>query len=126
MSDQEIVEMVLFPVVNEACRVLDEGVVIRASDLDVSSIVGMSFPSYRSVSLTEIFVGFFLQIKLTVIVSVFIISGGIVFWADTVGPRHVYESLNKWTALYGNFFKPSRYLEQRVANGIPLVRTEKL
>ena len=42
-----IVEMILFPVVNEACRVLDEGVVIRASDLDVASVLGMSFPSYR-------------------------------------------------------------------------------
>ncbi|KAL8158759.1 hypothetical protein V2J09_000296 [Rumex salicifolius] len=93
VSDQELLEMVMFPVVNEACRVLDDRVVIRASDLDVASIVGMSFPSYR---------------------------GGIVFWADTVGPRHVYESLKKWTTLYGDFFKPSRYLEERVAMGIPL------
>ena len=61
VSDQEILEMILFPVVNEACRVLDEGVVVRASDLDVASVLGMSFPSYRSVfdltdlSLSEIF-----------------------------------------------------------------------
>ncbi|XP_074280943.1 peroxisomal fatty acid beta-oxidation multifunctional protein AIM1 isoform X1 [Silene latifolia] len=93
VSDQEILEMVLFPVVNEACRVLDEGVVVRASDLDVASVLGMSFPSYR---------------------------GGIVFWADTVGPNHIYKSLQKWTDLYGNFFKPSRYLEERVAKGLSL------
>lgn len=49
VTDEEIVEMVLFPVVNEACRVLDDGVVVRASDLDTASILGMSFPSYRSV-----------------------------------------------------------------------------
>lgn len=47
VSDQEVVEMILFPVVNEACRVLEEGVVVRASDLDVASVLGMSFPSYR-------------------------------------------------------------------------------
>lgn len=47
VTDQEIVEMVLFPVVNEACRVLEEGVVVRASDLDIASVLGMSFPSYR-------------------------------------------------------------------------------
>ncbi|OAY27289.1 hypothetical protein MANES_16G113900v8 [Manihot esculenta] len=47
VTDQEIVEMILFPVVNEACRVLDEGVVVRASDLDIASVLGMSFPSYR-------------------------------------------------------------------------------
>ena len=49
VTDEEIIQMILFPVVNEACRVLDEGVVVRASDLDTASILGMSFPSYRSV-----------------------------------------------------------------------------
>ncbi|XP_027193273.1 peroxisomal fatty acid beta-oxidation multifunctional protein AIM1 isoform X2 [Cicer arietinum] len=93
VTDQEIVEMILFPVVNEACRVLEEGVVIRASDLDIASVLGMSFPSYR---------------------------GGIVFWADLVGANHIYNSLQKWTQLYGNFYKPSRYLEERATKGIPL------
>ncbi|KAL3352812.1 hypothetical protein AABB24_020681 [Solanum stoloniferum] len=93
ITDQEIVEMILFPVVNEACRVLDEGVVVRASDLDVASVLGMSFPSYR---------------------------GGIVFWGDTVGAGHIYKSLRKWSELYGNFFKPSKFLEERAAKGIPL------
>ncbi|XP_019151408.1 PREDICTED: peroxisomal fatty acid beta-oxidation multifunctional protein AIM1-like [Ipomoea nil] len=93
VTDQEIVEMVLFPVVNEACRVLDEGIVVRASDLDVASVLGMSFPSYR---------------------------GGIVFWADTVGAAHIYKSLKKWSELYGNFYKPSSFLEERALKGIPL------
>lgn len=93
VTDQEIVEMVLFPVVNEACRVMDEGVVVRASDLDIASVLGMSFPSYR---------------------------GGIVFWADTVGTNHIYTSLKKWSELYGKFYKPSRFLEERATKGIPL------
>ncbi|KAF3646866.1 Glyoxysomal fatty acid beta-oxidation multifunctional protein MFP-a [Capsicum annuum] len=95
ITDQEIVEMILFPVVNEACRVLDDGIVVRAADLDVASVLGMSFPSYR---------------------------GGIVFWADTVGAGHIYKSLRKWSELYGNFFKPSKFLEERATKGIPLVR----
>ncbi|EEF48233.1 3-hydroxyacyl-CoA dehyrogenase, putative [Ricinus communis] len=93
ISDQEIVEMIFFPIVNEACRVLEEGVVVRASDLDIASVLGMSFPSYR---------------------------GGIVFWADTVGPKHIYTSLKKWSLLYGNFYKPSRFLEERALKGMPL------
>ncbi|KAE9462827.1 hypothetical protein C3L33_05263, partial [Rhododendron williamsianum] len=93
VSDNEIVEMILFPVVNEACRVMDEGVVVRASDLDVASVLGMSFPSYR---------------------------GGIVFWGDTVGPNYIYTSLKKWSELYGSFYKPSRFLEERATKGIPL------
>ncbi|XP_057501357.1 peroxisomal fatty acid beta-oxidation multifunctional protein AIM1 [Actinidia eriantha] len=93
VTDQEIVEMILFPVVNEACRVLEEGVVVRASDLDIASVLGMSFPSYR---------------------------GGIVFWADTVGPKHIYASLKKWSELYGSFFTPSKFLEERAMKGLPL------
>ena len=49
------------------------------------------------------------------------VSGGIVFWADSVGPSHIYESLKKWANLYSNFFRPSRFLEERVAKGLPLV-----
>ena len=41
--DKEIIEMILFPVVNQAFRVLDEEAVLRASDLDAASVLGMSF-----------------------------------------------------------------------------------
>ncbi|XP_038890034.1 peroxisomal fatty acid beta-oxidation multifunctional protein AIM1 [Benincasa hispida] len=93
ISDQQILEMVLFPVVNEGCRVVEEGIVVRPSDLNVATVLGMSFPSYR---------------------------GGLLFWGDLVGPKHVYGSLKKWSEQYGDFFKPSKYLEERVAKGIPL------
>ncbi|RWW00070.1 hypothetical protein GW17_00036984, partial [Ensete ventricosum] len=46
LPDKDIVEMVFFPVVNEACRVLDEGIAVKASDLDIASIMGMGFPPY--------------------------------------------------------------------------------
>ncbi|CAB4288520.1 unnamed protein product [Prunus armeniaca] len=93
VTDQEILEMILFPVVNEACRILDEGIAVRASDLDIASVLGMSFPSYR---------------------------GGIIFWADLVGPKHIYDSLKKWSGVYGNFYRPSRFLEERAMKGVPL------
>ncbi|XP_020671877.2 peroxisomal fatty acid beta-oxidation multifunctional protein isoform X1 [Dendrobium catenatum] len=93
VSDQEIVEMIFFPVVNEACRVMDEGVVVRASDIDVASILGMGFPKYR---------------------------GGLVFWADTIGSSYIYSKLKKLEDAYGRFFTPSKYLEDRAANGLPL------
>ncbi|CAI5528897.1 unnamed protein product, partial [Closterium sp. Naga37s-1] len=47
VSDRDIVEMIFFPVVNEACRVLDEGIVVRASDLDIATVMSMGFPPYR-------------------------------------------------------------------------------
>lgn len=47
ITDQEIVEMLFFPVVNESARVLEEGVFAQASDLDISTVLGMGFPPYR-------------------------------------------------------------------------------
>lgn len=47
--------------------------------------------------------------------------GGIIFWADTVGPRYLYSCLKKWEDIYGGFFKPSKYLEERAKRDLPLV-----
>jgi enoyl-CoA hydratase/3-hydroxyacyl-CoA dehydrogenase len=47
LDDGAIPEMVFFPVINEACRVLGENIAVKASDLDIASIFGMGFPSYR-------------------------------------------------------------------------------
>ncbi|KAG8070505.1 hypothetical protein GUJ93_ZPchr0006g41151 [Zizania palustris] len=93
LTDQDILEMIFFPVVNEACRVMDENVVIRASDLDIASILGMGFPKYR---------------------------GGLVFWADTIGAPYIHSKLSKWAEIYGDFFKPSSYLEERAKRSLPL------
>ncbi|KAK9130913.1 hypothetical protein Sjap_011400 [Stephania japonica] len=93
VNDQDIVEMIFFPVVNEACRVMDEGIVVRASDLDIASTLGMNFPSYR---------------------------GGIVFWADTFGSGYIYTKLKKWSEAYGGFFKPCKFLEERATRGMSL------
>ncbi|XP_072998777.1 peroxisomal fatty acid beta-oxidation multifunctional protein [Typha latifolia] len=93
VSDQDILEMVFFPVVNEACRVMDEKIVIQPSDLDIASVLGMGFPKYR---------------------------GGLVFWADSVGASYIYSRLNKWAEMYGGFFKPSSFLEERAKKGLPL------
>ncbi len=47
VSNEDILEMIMFPVVNEACRVMEEGVVVRAADLDIASVMAMGFPPYR-------------------------------------------------------------------------------
>lgn len=93
VTDKDIVEMVMFPVVNEACRVLAEKIVVQASDLDIASVLGMGFPPYR---------------------------GGIVCWADIIGPKYIASRLNTWTKAYGDFFKPCAFLEERAASGVKL------
>ena len=47
VTDEELVEMVLFPVVNESCRVLEERMVLRASDIDVGAVLGYNWPAHR-------------------------------------------------------------------------------
>ncbi|GJN14161.1 hypothetical protein PR202_gb00949 [Eleusine coracana subsp. coracana] len=93
LSDNDIVEMIFLPVVNEACRVLDEGIAVKASDLDVASIMGMGFPSYR---------------------------GGVMFWADSLGAKYVYTRLEEWSKDYGGFFKPCEYLAARTRQNASL------
>uniref|UniRef100_A0ACD5U364 Uncharacterized protein n=1 Tax=Avena sativa TaxID=4498 RepID=A0ACD5U364_AVESA len=93
LADKDIVEMVFFPVVNEACRVLDEGIALKASDLDVASIMGMGFPSFR---------------------------GGVMFWADSLGTEYVYKRLDAWSKEYGEFFRPCQYLASRARRGASL------
>ncbi|KAK1418990.1 hypothetical protein QVD17_28144 [Tagetes erecta] len=93
LSDKDIIEMVFFPVVDEACRVYAEGVAVKAADLDIAGVMGMGFPPYR---------------------------GGIMFWGDSVGSKYIYERLSEWSKMYGKFFKPCDYLAQRAALGAPL------
>jgi enoyl-CoA hydratase/3-hydroxyacyl-CoA dehydrogenase len=98
MSPQEIVEFIFFPVVNEGCRVIDEGIVDKPADLDVASVMAMGFPAPR---------------------------GGLIFWADLVGAQHIVQKLNAWSKQFesvglGGFFKPCAYLEKAARQGTKL------
>ena len=68
VTDEEIVERTLYPMVNEGALILEEGKAQRASDIDVVWIYGYGWPVYR---------------------------GGPMFWADTVGLKTIVEALNK-------------------------------
>ncbi|GHA05355.1 3-hydroxyacyl-CoA dehydrogenase NAD-binding domain-containing protein [Novosphingobium arvoryzae] len=65
-SAEAIVARLLYPVINEGAKVLEKGVAIRASDIDVACILGYNWPVY---------------------------TGGPMFWADTVGLPKVVEGL---------------------------------
>ncbi|HEY4313644.1 MAG TPA: 3-hydroxyacyl-CoA dehydrogenase NAD-binding domain-containing protein [Pirellulales bacterium] len=95
LSDNDIVEHVLFGVVNEACRCLDEGIAIRPSDIDVACVMGMGFPAYR---------------------------GGIMKWADTLGAKYIYDKLLAWSKKYGPVYEPSDYLKRKAEKGESLMK----
>jgi len=66
LSAEEIVGRLLYPVVNEGAKVLEEGIALRACDIDVACILGYNWPLY---------------------------TGGPMFWADTVGLQKVVDGL---------------------------------
>jgi 3-hydroxyacyl-CoA dehydrogenase len=90
ISDQEILERCLYPMINEGAKILEEGIASRASDIDVVWINGYGWPAYR---------------------------GGPMFYADTVGLPQIVERLKGFEAAQGPAFKPAALLEKLAAQG---------
>jgi 3-hydroxyacyl-CoA dehydrogenase len=94
-SDQEILERCLYSMVNEGAKILDEGVALRASDIDVVWVNGYGWPVYR---------------------------GGPMFWADSVGLKKVVESLKGYQAKLGDRWKPADLLIKLAEQGKSFTR----
>jgi 3-hydroxyacyl-CoA dehydrogenase len=47
ISDEEIVHRLMFALVNEGAKILEEGIALRASDIDMIYLSGYGFPAYR-------------------------------------------------------------------------------
>ena len=47
ISDEEIVQRLVFALVNEAAHILEEGIANKASDIDIAYIFGYGFPPHR-------------------------------------------------------------------------------
>ncbi len=47
VGDEEIVERMTFPMINEAARILDEGIALRPGDIDVVWVYGYGWPAWR-------------------------------------------------------------------------------
>jgi len=92
-SDEEILKRMLFASVNEACKILDEGKALRASDIDVMWLHGFGFPRYR---------------------------GGLMYWADGIGVREVYNQIAAWHQRYGERWAPSPMLRRLADADTPL------
>ena len=90
LSDEEILERCVYPMINEGVKILDEGMAIRASDVDVIWISGYGWPVYR---------------------------GGPMFYAEQVGLERVLTRLQELQKEYGDAFAPAPLLEKMVAEG---------
>ena len=90
ISDQEILERCVYALVNTGAKILEEGIALRASDIDIVYVYGYAFPRYR---------------------------GGPMFYADTVGLDQVFESVQRFHAQHGEFWTPSSLLERLAKEG---------
>jgi 3-hydroxyacyl-CoA dehydrogenase len=83
---QEIIERCLYAMINEGARVLEEGIALRASDIDVVYTSGYGFPRYR---------------------------GGPMFYADTIGLKVIYDRILEFGhTLDAQYWTPAPLLEQ--------------
>jgi 3-hydroxyacyl-CoA dehydrogenase len=91
IDDDEIVHRLVYALVNEGARLLDEGIALRASDIDMVYLTGYGFPAYR---------------------------GGPMFYADAVGLKNVLNSIQKFQAGYqGSVWKPAPLLVKLANEG---------
>jgi 3-hydroxyacyl-CoA dehydrogenase len=90
VSDEEILERCVYPMINEGAKILEEGKAIRASDIDVVWVNGYGWPVYR---------------------------GGPMYYADQIGLDKVLAAMRGFQARLGDDFKPAALLERLAAEG---------
>ena len=93
ISDEEIVQRLVFSLVNEAAHILEEGIAAKASDIDVVYIFGYGFPPHR---------------------------GGPMNYADEVGLFNVVQAMNRFAKNPlddAKFWQPAPLLAKLVAEG---------
>jgi 3-hydroxyacyl-CoA dehydrogenase len=96
IADDEILARLLYPMVNEGAKILDEKIAIRASDIDVIWVYGYGWPMYR---------------------------GGPMFWADEIGLSKIRDRLLEWQRREGDVWKPAAMLDRLVAKGERFVQS---
>lgn len=89
LSDKQVVDRAILTMVNEAARCLDEKIVDSAETLDIAMLMGTGFAPFR---------------------------GGLLRWADQVGPLVISQRLRALAAEFGDRFTPAPLLE-RLAEG---------
>jgi len=90
LSEQEILERCIYPMINEGAKILEEKIALRPSDIDIVWINGYGWPVYR---------------------------GGPMFYADSVGLANVVAKLKEYGPKLGAGFSISPLLERLAAEG---------
>jgi 3-hydroxyacyl-CoA dehydrogenase len=101
ITQQEITERLLYPLINEGLKILEEGIACRPGDIDIVWVAGYGFPDFR---------------------------GGPMWLADQIGLAPIAEGLARYAATRGNAFgywTPAGLLGELAAAGRPLTAWTK-
>jgi 3-hydroxyacyl-CoA dehydrogenase len=90
VGNEEIVERTVYALVNEGARILEEGIALRAGDIDIAYVYGYGFPAHR---------------------------GGPMWYADTVGLRRVHERVARFAEEQGPLWAPAPLLKSLAEEG---------
>jgi 3-hydroxyacyl-CoA dehydrogenase len=90
ISAQEVVDRCIYALVNEGARLLEEGIALRAVDIDIVYLNGYGFPAYR---------------------------GGPMWYADTAGLPKVYDRVREFESAHGERWQPAPLLKQLAEEG---------
>jgi 3-hydroxyacyl-CoA dehydrogenase len=85
ISKEEIVDRLIYALVNEGARILEEGYALRAVDIDIIYLTGYGFPAHR---------------------------GGPMWYADTVGLKTVYDRVCEFHKQHGELWEPAPLLKR--------------
>jgi 3-hydroxyacyl-CoA dehydrogenase len=98
-SSQEIQERCLFPLLNEGFRILGEGIVLRAADIDVVWTSGYGFPRYR---------------------------GGPMFYSETIGLETLLNGMHRYRDIFGPMhWQPAPLLVELVGKKLTIADWER-
>jgi 3-hydroxyacyl-CoA dehydrogenase len=89
-TDEEIVERTIYALINEGARVLEEGVALRAADIDTVYVSGYGFPAYR---------------------------GGPMFYADRIGLPKIHDRVAALHREHGHRWAPAPLLTRLAGEG---------
>jgi 3-hydroxyacyl-CoA dehydrogenase len=91
IADEEILQRLLYPMVNEGAKILEEKIAIRASDIDVIWVYGYGWPVYR---------------------------GGPMFWADQLGLKTIRDRMLEFRRVTGDdLWTPAPLLDRLATAG---------
>lgn len=90
ISEEDMLKRMIYVMINEAAKILDEGIALRPSDIDVVWVYGYGWPIYR---------------------------GGPCFYADQVGIKNVVADLERYAKEYGDHLSPAPLLKKLADEG---------